>query len=69
MQNEQHHDSKEEGRSKNKFNNAEYQRWSEQISGTQSSRSQLVVESFLGTSENLAAGDEDFSLSLADTGK
>ena len=68
MQNEQHHEPKEEGRSKNKFNNAEYQRWSEQISGAQSPRSQLVVESFLGTSENVAAGDEDFSLSLVDSG-
>jgi hypothetical protein len=68
MQNEQLHDSKKEGRSQNRFNNAEYQRWSQLISGAQSSRSQLVVESFLGTSENVAVGDEAFSLSLADSG-
>lgn len=68
MQNAQHHELKKEGSSQNKFNNAEYQRWSEQISGAQSSRTHLVVENFLGTSENMPGEDEDFSLSLADGG-
>jgi hypothetical protein len=68
MRNEEHHELKEEGRFKNRFNNAEYQRWSEQISSAHPPRTQLVVESFLGTSKNMAAGDEDFSLSLADSG-
>ena len=58
MQNIQRHELKEEVHSTNQFNDAEYQRWSEGITGTESPKTQWGVENFLGTSENQQPGEK-----------
>ena len=69
MQNAQDCQLKEAGRSTNKFDNAEYKRWSDGITRGQSSKTQWGVESFLGTPENAPAVREEISLSLVETGE
>jgi hypothetical protein len=69
MQNAQDCEIKEAVCSTNKFNNAEYKRWSDGITRGQSSKTQWGVESFLGTSEYAPAVREDISLSLIETGE
>ena len=64
MQNAKRHELKKEGHSTNQFNDAEYKRWSEGITGTQSLKAQSGIESFLGTSKDLQPGREDISLSF-----
>jgi hypothetical protein len=67
MQNVQDCQSEEAGRSTNKFNNAEYKRWSEGITHASSSNTQWGVENFLGTSENAPSIRENIASSLAET--
>jgi hypothetical protein len=69
MQNAQDREIKEAVGSTNKFNNAEYKRWSDGITRGQSFKTQWGVESFLGTPENAPAVREDISLSLVETGE
>ena len=66
MQNREHYEVKEEGCSTDKFNNAEYERWSAGITGAESSKTQWGVENFLGTSENDPSGRQDIVLSLTE---
>jgi hypothetical protein len=69
MQNAKRHELKKEGHSTNQFNDAEYERWTEGITGSQSSKAQSGIQSFLETSDNLQAGREDNSISLIEIGK
>jgi hypothetical protein len=64
MQNAKRHELKKEGHSTNQFNDAEYERWSKGITGTQSLKTQSGIESFLGMSKDLQPGREDVSVSL-----
>ena len=64
MQTARHGELNEQGCSTNQFNNAEYKRWSEGISGKQSIKTQWGVEAFFGAPENKPAGREDMSISL-----
>jgi hypothetical protein len=64
MRNAQHYELKEEGCCTNKFNNIEYERWSAGIIGSQSPKTQWVVERFLGTPEKMPLQRENTSLSL-----
>jgi hypothetical protein len=61
MQNAKRHELKKQGYSANQFNDAEYERWSEGITGTQSLKAQSGIESFLGMSKDLRSGREDVS--------
>jgi hypothetical protein len=67
MRNAQHYKLKQEGCFTNKFNNTEYERWSAGITGSQSPKTQWVVESFLGTSKKMPLERENISLSLVET--
>lgn len=69
MQSAKRHELKKEGHSRNQFNDAEYERWSEGTTGTQSLKAQWGIESFLGTSKNLQPGREDISVSSIEIGK
>ena len=69
MRNAQRHDLKNESHSTNRFNDSEYERWSEGIAPPQSLKTQGGIESFLGTTENLRAGSEDVSEPLNDIGE
>jgi len=69
MQNAQYPRLKKEGHSTNRFNDCEYERWSKGIKTTQSPTTQLGIERFLGTTENLQAGREDTSVFLIEIGK
>src|ERR1700730_16648522 len=53
MQNEQQHSMKKECHSTNRFNDSEYNRWSQGLKAIQSSNSKCGIESFLGTTDSL----------------
>ena len=53
MQNAQQHGLKKECRSTNRFNDSEYDRWSQGLKAIQSSKPQWGIESFLGTTDSL----------------
>jgi hypothetical protein len=69
MQDAKRDELKKEGHSTNQFNDAEYERWSEGISGTQSFKAQSGIQSFLETSDNPQPGRESNSISLIEIGK
>jgi hypothetical protein len=64
MQNTKRHELEKESYSTNRFNSAEYERWSGGTTSAQSLKAQWGIENFLGTSENLRAGRKEISVSL-----
>jgi hypothetical protein len=69
MQNAERHKLKKQGHSTNRFNDAEYERWSKGTTGDRPLKAQSRIQSFLGTSENMQAGREDISVSLTKIGE
>jgi ABC-type xylose transport system substrate-binding protein len=69
MQTKPYHELKKESHFLSQFNDSEYERWSEGIKATKSPKTQLGIEGFLGTNENLQAGREDISMFLQEISK
>jgi hypothetical protein len=69
MQNAQRHGLKKKRYSTNRFNDSEYQRWSEGITATQSRKTQWGIETFLGATKNLQPGREGIPVSSIETDK
>jgi hypothetical protein len=68
MQNAQHRGFKKESHATNQFNDPEYKRWSEAITGSESPRTEGGIESFLGMNENPRSSSQDPSMSLVEIG-
>jgi len=69
MQNEQHHSLNKESHSTNRFNNSEYERWSEGITTAQSPETLGGIDGFLGTTKSSRLGSQDIPVTLIETGE
>jgi hypothetical protein len=69
MQTKPYHELKKESHSLSRFNDSEYERWSDGIKTTKSPKTQSGIEGFLGTNQNLQTGCEDISIFLQEIGK
>jgi len=69
MQSEQRHSLKKKNHSTNRFNDSEYERWSEGITTAHSTGAPGGIDGFLGTTENEQLGGEEFPGSLTGIGK
>ncbi len=68
MQNALHCGFKKESPSTNQFNDSEYKRWSEAITGSEYPKGECGIESFLGMNENPRSNSQDNSVSLVEIG-
>ena len=69
MQNEKRHSLKKESHSMNRFNNSEYERWSEGVATTQSPETLGGIDGFLGTTKHPQVRSQDIPVTLIETGE